>query len=111
MQESSSNRRYGLLTVAYLSEHLSLPVHNSYRLVAAPPQGFPPPLARRKKDRGTFTAPQAPHNILRINAPLNSTGPVGPPSLGTPPLGSRLMARVGTSRTSPSAAVRRSSLS
>src|SRR2546427_4803199 len=29
----------------------------------------------------------------RIRAPLNSTGPVGPVWLGTPPLGSRLMAR------------------
>ena len=40
-----------------------------------------------------------PYKDFCINAPLNSTGPVGPRSLRTPPSGSRLMARVGTACT------------
>ena len=51
------------------------------------------------------------YSIRWISSPLNSTGPVGPVSLGTPPLGSRLMAKAGTWRTSASPAASLSNLS
>lgn len=49
-------RRYGLLTVQHLAGHLGLSLHQTYRFVAAPPPGFPPPLPRGKGEKMLYSS-------------------------------------------------------
>ena len=55
-QPNPSARPFGLLSIEQSAQLLGLSVHQMYRLAAKPPVGFPPPIARDKRERLRFSS-------------------------------------------------------